>query len=359
MLKGNKGEWSEIYTLLKLLGDKEIYVGDENLNKIPDLLYPIIKILRDENDGHYEYSVADNLILIVGEKTDFSISIIEFKQKAELLLSKIKKAHSPSFFVPEIEDFLSQIKCSTLKAKSTSKTDIRIVIHDLKTNLQSELGFSIKSQLGKPSTLLNPGKTTNFVYSIDNCNLNNEIVNSINSTDTRSKIQDRLIKILNYSCKLNFVRNENKIFGNNLALIDSLMQNILAEILFEFYSTKETSIVGLINQVANKNPLKFDTSDRHRFYEYKIKKLLTEVALGMTPSKVWNGQYDATGGYLVVKTNGEVLSYHVYNKNKFENYLYHNTKLVTPSSRRYKFGEIYEENAKYFIKLNLQIRFKK
>jgi len=109
MLKGNKGEWSEIYTLLKLLGDKEIYVGDENLNKIPDLLYPIIKILRDENNGNYEYSVNDNLILITGEDDSFSISIVEFKQKSELLLNKIKEAHSSSFDVPEIEDFLSHI----------------------------------------------------------------------------------------------------------------------------------------------------------------------------------------------------------------------------------------------------------
>ena len=34
-----------------------MYVGDEYLNKIPNILYPIIKILRDENNGHYEYSV--------------------------------------------------------------------------------------------------------------------------------------------------------------------------------------------------------------------------------------------------------------------------------------------------------------
>jgi len=27
--------------------------------------------------------------------------------------------------------------------------------------------------------------------------------------------------------------------------------------------------------------------------------------LGMTPSKVWTGIYDATGGYLIVKENGE------------------------------------------------------
>jgi type II restriction enzyme len=41
-LTGNKGEWSEIYTLLKLLGDGKVYAGDQNLNKIQDLFYPII-----------------------------------------------------------------------------------------------------------------------------------------------------------------------------------------------------------------------------------------------------------------------------------------------------------------------------
>lgn len=45
-LTGNKGEWSEIYTLFKLLGDGVVYAGDQNLNKIQDLFYPIIMILR-------------------------------------------------------------------------------------------------------------------------------------------------------------------------------------------------------------------------------------------------------------------------------------------------------------------------
>ena len=40
-LTGNKGEWSEIYTLLKLLGEGKVYAGDQNLNKIQDLFYPI------------------------------------------------------------------------------------------------------------------------------------------------------------------------------------------------------------------------------------------------------------------------------------------------------------------------------
>ena len=359
MLKGNKGEWSEIYTLLKLLGDKEIYVGDENLNKIPDLLYPIIKILRDENNGNYEYSVNDNLILITGEDDSFSISIVEFKQKSELLLNKIKEAHSSSFDVPEIEDFLSQIKCSTLKAKSSSKTDIRIVIHDLKTNLQPELGFSIKSQLGGASTLLNAGKTTNFIYEIEKCGLTNDFVERTNLIDTRSKIKDRLNAVINNSCKIQFNQTEKEVFGNNLILIDSLLPNILAEITFDFYTSNLSKIIDLVENIESNNPLNFNTANNHKFYEYKIKKFLTEVALGMMPAKVWNGIYDATGGYLVVKEDGEILSYHIYNKNKFENYLFHNTKLETASSSRHDFGKIYEENGKYFIKLNLQIRFLK
>ncbi len=78
----------------------------------------------------------------------------------------------------------------------------------------------------------------------------------------------------------------------------------------------------------------------------------------MMPSKVWAGEYDATGGYLIVKADGEILCYHIYNKSEFENYLIANTKLETASASKHKFGEIYEENNELFFKLNLQIRFK-
>lgn len=45
-IKGNIGEWSEFYTLIKLLGDGVLYAGDENMEQIKDLFYPIIMILR-------------------------------------------------------------------------------------------------------------------------------------------------------------------------------------------------------------------------------------------------------------------------------------------------------------------------
>ncbi|NCC54973.1 MAG: flavodoxin-dependent (E)-4-hydroxy-3-methylbut-2-enyl-diphosphate synthase, partial [Erysipelotrichia bacterium] len=66
--------------------------------------------------------------------------------------------------VDEIEDFLNSFNCKSLKAKSISKSDIYIKINDLHTGSTPELGFSIKSQIGRPSTLLNSSKATNFIY---------------------------------------------------------------------------------------------------------------------------------------------------------------------------------------------------
>ena len=50
-ITGNIGEWSEIYTLLKLLGDGKVYAGDQNLKRIKNLVYPIIMIIRQEKEG--------------------------------------------------------------------------------------------------------------------------------------------------------------------------------------------------------------------------------------------------------------------------------------------------------------------
>jgi len=51
--------------------------------------------------------------------------------------------------------------------------------------------------------------------------------------------------------------------------------------------------------------------------------------------------------------------YHLlYEKEEIDNIFYENTKFETPSSTRYKMGEIYKENGDFFFNLNLQIRFK-
>lgn len=358
MIKGNKGEWSEIYTLFKLLGDQKLHLGNEDLEKIHGIVYPIIKILRTEFMGSLEYSIKDELVIITGAQEQ-RIPISTFKEKALYLLESIKESEETTFSVPEIEEFMNSIHCFSLKASSTAKTDITIVIHDQRTNQQPELGFSIKSQLGNPSTLLNAGRTTNFVFEITGVILTDEEILRINSIGTRSKIKDRLETIQALGGTFVFTGTERSVFSNNLILIDSLLPEILAEIVFSFFASRKSSMEELVDKLEDENPLGFDVQNKHRFYDYKVKRFLTDVALGMMPSMVWTGQYDATGGYLVVKEDGEVLCYHIYNRNEFENYLLKNTKLETASSTRHGFGEIYKVNNRLFFNLNLQIRFVK
>ncbi|KYK74988.1 HpaII family restriction endonuclease, partial [Aggregatibacter actinomycetemcomitans] len=226
------------------------------------------------------------------------------------------------------------------------------VVHDLRTGITPTLGFSIKSQLGSPATLLNASKATNFIFKINNLKENS--VKNINSIEG---IKNRVKEVFNQGGKLEFINVESCKFSNNLTLIDSKLPNIFAEMVVAYYSTKLNKIEGVTEYINKLNPLNYNLNCNHNYYEYKIKHFLNDVALGMRPDDVWLGKYDATGGYLVVKEDGELLCYHIYSKNAFEDYLYCNTKFDTPSSSRHDFGHIYEKDGEFFIKLNIQIRF--
>ena len=357
MVTGNKGEWSEVYTLLKIIADGKLFTGDSNLNKIESLVFPIIKVLRDESNGTFEFGYENDLVIVKNNTEEFRIPIISFQKHAGFLLTRIKEKTNATFSIPEVETFINSFNSHSLKAKSSVKSDIRIVIHDQRTGSTPELGFSIKSQLGGASTLLNAGQTTNFVYNISDLSLTTNQIEEINTIDTRSKIKDRIEKIKELKGKLLFDKPQSSIFENNLILIDSALPRIVAEMLFLFFTSDYSKVSDLVSEISTKNPLGYNLESKHPFYSYKIKRFLTDVALGMMPSKVWTGELDATGGYLVVKTNGDVLCYHIYNRNEFENYLFANTKLETASSSRHGFGTVYKEKDQLYFNLNLQIRF--
>lgn len=357
MITGNKGEWSEVYTLLKVISDKQLFAGDNKLNKMETLIFPIVKVLREETNGTFEYSYDNDLVIVRNGKEEIRIGVLEFQKQAHFLFTKLKEKTNASFSIPEIETFINSFNSTSLKAKSSVKSDIKIVIHDQRAGTNPELGFSIKSQIGGASTLLNAGKTTNFIYKINNLILTQNQISDINEIDTRSKIKDRIEKITELGGSLQFLKTESSVFGNNLLLIDSGLPQIIAANLKSFFTTTLSTVKELTSLTAIKNPLNFDLETNHPFYSYKMKRFLTDIALGMMPSKVWTGELDATGGYLVVKDNGEVLCYHIYNRNEFEEYLFTNTKLETASSTRHEFGKIYEENGQLHFKLNLQIRF--
>ena len=176
-------------------------------------------------------------------------------------------------------------------------------------------------------------------------------MNEINAIESRNKIKDRVNKISD----MKFISLENETFAKNLLFVDTNMEKILAEMLKIYYSGNTSYCAEIANVLDTQDPLKFQSEN---LYPHKLKKFLCAVALGMNPAKLWNGRDEANGGYVIVKESGEVLAYHLHDRNSFENYLLNNTKFDTGSTGRHNFGKIYKENDRYFINLNLQIRFK-
>ena len=360
-LTGNKGEWSEIYTLLKLLGEGRVYAGDENLNKIQDLFYPIIMILRQESEGNFNYKLQEKYVVIQnqGGHELLRIPASEFLIEAENLLISINE-NAGTFSISEVEKFMNRIYCHSLKASSCDKTDIRIILHDRRTKINSEMGFSIKSQLGGNSTLLNASKATNFNFKIVGTELSEDDIFEINAINCkRTKVIDRFNAIKKKGASLVFDKMDNSTFRNNLILLDSDLPNIIANLLLEQLNTGISTLKALTEKITETNPLKYDIEQASPFYEYKIKHLLTSTALGMMPASSWNGKFEANGGYLVVKKDGDILCYHFYDRNRFEDYLFSNAYLERASTDRFCYASIVREKDNTLsFKLNLQVRLK-
>ena len=230
-ISGNKGEWSEIYALFKLLGDGEVHAGDADMNTF-NLHYPILNIIRQE-DLRYEYrpDTARNIVVINEGGEEFArIPMSKFLEESAKLLSEIKTANDRAFELPATEAFMAKIGCSKLKAPSKDKADIHIVIHDLRTNMTPLLGFSIKSQLGSASTLLNAGTTTNITYEVTGARLRDSEIAEINAVKEHLP---RMRAIYDKGCSLEYHDIDHKTFKNNLLFLDCSMPQFIADCLKE------------------------------------------------------------------------------------------------------------------------------
>lgn len=361
-LSGNKGEWSEIYVFLRLLEIGKLYAADADLNKMDDVFYNIINIIRKEEIGKLEFRVNRNAgtitVVNISNHTELgTMSVAEFKAAADRLytdITELQRNTRGAFSLESTEEFLDRLGVSTLKAPSEDKADIRIRIHDINTGIESVQGFSIKSRLGGPSTLINAGRTTNFIYEITGP-IDDAVMDEFNAGS--KKFKDKFNVLYHYGCDIEYVGMENSVFEGNLMLIDGDLPEICGYMLKSYYGSGLNKVTDSLSNITENNPMNYNLLNGHPFYSYKFKRLLSECALGMLPAKVWDGIADATGGYIIVREDGEVLCYHLFNHNEFENYLLQNTKFETASTSRHQFGSIYKENGNYYIKLNLQIRF--
>lgn len=325
-------------------------------NKIQKMFDSYVKIFNQIDDEYGSCQLQNKFVLfqLANDNKIFRISASVLLYEIEKLLTAANKKEGISLSC--LEAFINNLFSYSclLEVNSFEKNDIRFILYDNRKDEKSELGYSIKSKLGAPSTLINANKEgTNFIYKIQG--ISAEQVSVFNSYGNFKK---KFAYLESISAVVSYHKTANAILHNNLTLLDLGIERIIAEGLLCYYSGCGRSVLEVTEKITKSDPLNIASGTDQPMYAYKVKQFLLAFALGLTSSTPWYGQFHANGGYIVVKEDGEVVCFHFFDRNDLEEYLYLNTRFETPSTSRHNFGEIYQEEGGYFLKLNLQVRFK-
>lgn len=365
--KMNRGDWSEFYAFLKVLSDRKLIASDDQLNPIPDKFYGVNKILRNDKMIARTYDITRDASISIEHKdltSDAPIikSNVDYKiitNAVPEVFAMIQGGKGRSFDLSEVKKIATSLDYGKIKASSQHKGDMTIVVHDYVTNQDNTVDFSVKSFVGGKPTLLNAGKnSTNFIFEVMGPKVD---INRINNIEGGSKVLKRVKAIKDSGAHLSFHSMLSDQFQKNLRKVDSLMPIFISEYIRLYYSTKARSLYALTDEVIKSERIKnlLDVPFTFDDMKYKMKQLLLNVALGMVPQTDWDGFIKADGGYIIVKEDGDIVCFHIYNISQLGEYLFRNTSFDTPSTSPKKFDHAYlfEENGKTYMKLNFQIRF--
>ena len=369
----NRGEWGEPYAALRLLGDKKLYLSDENGDANPEEWMEVLKVVRQETaDRLVTYSCNLNNVDIDIEVNNQLISRIpaeRFLIIAELLKADISGASGRSFNVSdEVQEFISEAEMHHLKAKSIEKSDIFISTRDPRNSIVREnIGFSIKCEFGENPTLFNTAKASAAKYRITG--MTNQLMNQINSmVDAKghASVTGRCAALRENGCGLSFVGYEYAArakccaFQENLDQINPRLPEVIERMMWNHFMEGQTEIdiFSVTNRIINENPCNISLGDSK--YPYMIKMFLYSAYCGMTASTLWDGRSTVKGGYITVKETGEVVANYALESESFKSFLFSHCYLDFPSTDQGHgdYGRVYVENGDYYFKLNFQIRIR-
>lgn len=387
--RGNKGEWSEVYIFLKLLNDGKLYIADRNMNALKNVFLNIVKILREQ----YEYHTGQTIhIIYEGKEICSPIALTDIAKYKNEVWNLIQTRITGSSIVAteDITSFFTAMKISKLKAPAVRNStffggtqDITMEVMDYRSGINSIVGFSCKSSFSAEATLFNASKdNTNFLYEVSG-NINDELMNSFNNLfTTKNKtnketgikelvndisIYDRMNLLVSKNCELNFIKICSKSAERNLILSGGKeMPELVAELVKYYYFTnlgqsKASGIREALNFACKENISNYDypPDKLMNIYERKIGTLLYDMFTGMRFASEWDGKSSVNGGYIIVKDDGDVVAYHSTVTDEFKTFLIDQLGFESPSAKRHDYMQMYKEDGKYFVKLNLQIRFRK
>jgi hypothetical protein len=278
--KGNKGEWSEFYAFIKILTDGKVFTANKDLKILEDHFHLVLKIIRQEAAGKKSYDISknDGKVTISNESSEIAVvELRKIKGSVAQVFCQIKNSKGTTFEVASAVGPMSDLHCTQLRASSGKKADLTIVLHDKKSPEFPELGFSIKSMLGSPATLLNASGATNFVYKIAT-----ENNNPIQSSDNMS-VRDATKLTYGVGAQLEFIGIDSVMFRHNLRKIDSIFPEIVSQMLRHYYMGEATTLKDIADKIATDVEFMDRIDFTKEMLVMNIKRFLSSIALGMMP----------------------------------------------------------------------------
>lgn len=366
----SKGEGSEFYAFLYILGETKLPLVDKDLKETGrDVNF--LKVLRE--DAIYEFTSGNRVAVYVDGATHY-FDCSQAQEEAKKVFSLLVNPGSIPTNAPALSSALKLVCAKKLRAKSANKQDLSASVQFPNVPFSQFIGFSVKSYVGKDPTILNAsGDNTRFVYRI----LKNgqtpsgdelaRLKSFYPTTVGNSKIgtyADFYRNALRDGFSFNFKENSGGNLSYNLKFIDSKGPELLARILMEQFAAPRTRtpLADLVDEAARKNDipeiqaLGDNFEDRRNSLRHKIQNILLAFTTGATPAVKWTGAQTASGGLLVVEKSGKVYCLELLSGNVVGNYLIENAYFEQPSGDRHSKNVLTISPSEVTIDLQLQIR---
>lgn len=340
-IKGNKGEWSEMYVFLKMLGSENI--------KIDNKEYKEFSIIRYFEGEVYEYKKGNLFVELFenGKYSGLTIPKTEFELLSKILKKDIINNKGRSFSVSKhIVTFLEKIKVKSIKASFCHKEDMIIAIDGKK------MGFSIKSFLGKPPCLFSGSANTNIVYKIrsDNNAYDESFLDKVNNIYTSSggvALKSRINTLLS-KYTLEPITFECDAMHNNLNHISNKIEKVLMNVVLSYYTLKDRKSTTNIKRIIDTFPNSVECTS-------ELVNFAKECDKSLQPTVNWS-KNSFIKGTIYVKRDGSI-HISMYESDDY-NKILEKVRIDRGSANRYDYGKIVFYNNVPYFKINMQIRYR-
>lgn len=374
-MRGNKGEWSEPYAALRIIGQQKIHVADRQGQANNNEWMSVIELMRNETrERIVNYRLSEDttkVTISINDDPVKEMNVSQFMSLSKQLMQEILSSSGSSFAVSDaLEHSLEQVEIHSIKAKSASKSDVLLSVRDPRSGItRNRIGFSIKSEFGHPPTLFNTASASAPIYRLDGMNPTlAEEINEMFDENEKIPVRRRCQKIIDQGVKMRFVgfpetnRGGVRIspFSENLEMLNPYLGKTIAALLLQWVlgNIKETGIPAVLQWLKENNPLHLTRPEAK--YGYMLRSFLYASYCGLTASTLWDGRSEVNGGFIRVSKSGEVLAFYALESDNFKDYLFSNCFLERPSTneRHGNYGYVYKEGDNWFFRLNFQIRYR-